>query len=151
MNVNQVLVKTSKGRDEVKQRSLTLTQHARNLLIAMDGQKTCGTLAQLYSRIPDVDNVFQELLDQGLVEPQGGNGAAKAPADPKLRSAIQYLNDTINSNVGFGGFTLTLKVGRCHNLDDIRALIPDYEAAVTKKRGAETASALTAKLHEIIR
>ena len=167
MNPNQILVKTDKGRDEIKTRSLALSQHARNLLIAADGQKSCGTLAQLYSKVPDVNAVLQELADQGLVELQGGNangsaGGVRQPgtAPPskeddagtqKLRHAIQYLNDTINSNVGFGGFTLTLKVGRCQTLDDVRALIPEYQAAVTKKRGADTAEALTTKLLDILK
>lgn len=166
MNANQVLVKTSKGRDEIKQRTLTLSQHARHLLIATDGQKSCGALAQMYSKVPDVNAVLQELVDQGLVEPQGGagsaaaapvngsNGAAKPAEDAdaqKVRHAIQYLNDTINTNVGFGGFTLTLKVGRCNTLDDIRALIPDYQAAVAKKRGNDVAEALSSKLQDLIK
>lgn len=159
MNPNQILVKTDKGREEIKTRSLSLSQHARNLLIAADGQKTCGALAQMYSKIPDVNAVLQELVDQGLVDAGGGNGGAKPTAATpavdeatlqKLRQATQYLNDTINTNIGFGGFTLTLKVGRCRSLDDVRALVPDYRAALEKKRGADTAEALTAKLLEII-
>lgn len=162
MNPNQVLVKTSKGREEIKTRSLALSQHARNLLIATDGQKTCGAMAQVYSKIPDVDAVLQELADHGLVEVAGSNGTSNGTSNgagpaadeqtvQKLRQATQYLNETANANLGFGGFTFTLKVGRCNNLEDVRALIPEYQAAVTKKRGADTAQALTSKLLEIIR
>lgn len=163
MNANQVLVKTSKGRDEIKTRSLNLSQHERNLLIATDGQKTCGTLSQLYSKIPDVNALLQDLLDKGLIEPLGGSGSdtksathhqglnGSDPSQLKLRQATQYLNDTINSNVGFGGFTLTLKASRCNTLDDIRALVPEYQSAINKKRGPDTAEALTAKLLEIIK
>lgn len=157
MNPNQVLVKTERGREEIKTRTLALSQHARNLLIATDGQKTHSELSQLYSKVPDVQALLQELENQGLIMAQGG--AAKpnsitAPVDgamQKLKHATQYLTETANANLGFGGFTFTLKVGRCHSIDDVRALIPEYQAAVARKRGPDTAEALTTKLLDIIK
>ena len=126
MNPNQVLVKTGKGRDEIKARSITLSQHARNLLIATDGQKSCGQLAQMYSKIPHVDAVLDELAALGLVEPQGSSSkAAGDGAAQKLRSAIDYLTESANENLGFGGFTFTLKAGRCASIEDVKeSIIP---------------------------
>lgn len=150
MNPNQVLVKTEKGRDEIKARALALSQHARNLLIAIDGRRSSGELMQLYSKIPDAAAVLRELIQLGLADTPENAGKHPPPLIPKLREAVQFMTDSVNSDVGFGGFTLTLKIGRCRNLEELRALIPDYAAAVAKKRGHETAQTLTAKLQQML-
>ena len=151
MEPDQVLVKTDKGREEIKSRALALSQAARTLLIASDGQKTVRSLTELFSKIPGVTSMIQDLVDHGLVAPQGA-GAPSREDDKsrKLRQATQYLSETAAANLGFSAFTFTLKVGRCASLDDVLALIPEYEAALVKKRGAETAGALTAKLRSIV-
>jgi hypothetical protein len=154
MEPDQILVKTDKGREEIKSRALALSQAARTLLIASDGQKTVRSLTELFSKIPGVTSMIQELVDLGLIAPQGigGNGATPREDDRarKLRQATQYLSETASANLGFSAFTFSLKVGRCSSLDDVLALIPEYEAALVKKRGAETAGALTAKLRSIV-
>ena len=130
MEPDQVLVKTDKGRDEIKSRTLALSQAARTLLIASDGQKTVRSLTELFSRLPGVTSMIQELVDYGLVAPQGhavhgAPGAAEDDKSRKLRQATQYLSETATANLGFSAFTFTLKVGRCHNLDDVGALSPE--------------------------
>lgn len=150
MNPSQILVKTEKGRDEIKSRALSLSQHARNLLIAIDGHRSSGELIQLYSKIPDAAAVLRELVDLGLADTPE-NAAKQPPAlAPKLRQAMQAATEAVNAHVGFGGFTLTLRIGRCRNVDELRALMPEVEAAIAKKRGAETAQSVTASLVQIL-
>lgn len=156
MNANQILAKSDKGRDEIKVRTQALSQHQRNLLIAADGQRTAGELAQMYSKIPDVPGLIDALIEQGLLEVLNNTAirAAFTTAElmqARMTRATQYMSETANANLGLGAFLFTMKVNKCATLDQVRALVPEYQSALTKKRGTDTAEALTAKLLEILK
>ncbi|HVT36535.1 MAG TPA: hypothetical protein VHE37_13185 [Nevskiaceae bacterium] len=76
MEPDQVLVKTDKGREEIKTRTLALSQAARTLLIASDGQKTVRSMTELFARMPGISGMLQELVDHGLIELRGGAAAS---------------------------------------------------------------------------
>jgi hypothetical protein len=90
--------------------------------------------------------------------------AAPAPAAPHTESAASVLPEgqtqfealyhfyttTIKSTLGLRGFTMQMKVERCANIDDFRALRASYVEAVQKSKGDEMARSLGARLDQLL-
>jgi len=57
MHADTVLIKTVRGRDEIRTRAHDLTAMQRRLLILADGERTIGSIAEMLGR-PESDPVI---------------------------------------------------------------------------------------------
>lgn len=83
MDPSQVLVKTSKGVEEMKHRSFGLPQTTRALLIMADGVTPIATLLSKTAQIPKAEETLSWLMNERFVEsvmPGQRPGPASAPA-----------------------------------------------------------------------
>lgn len=83
MDTSQILVKTSKGVEEIKHRSFGLSQTARALLIMADGFTSIGNLLRKTAQIPKAEENLNWLMSEGFVEsvmPGADSVPASVPA-----------------------------------------------------------------------
>jgi len=85
MDTTLILVKTSKGVEEIKSRSFGLPQNLRALLIMADGSISLSNLLNRTASLPQAEESIAWLLREGFVEslPAG----SKRPAVPASGSA----------------------------------------------------------------
>ena len=71
MDHSQVLIKTAKGKEEVRSKAFNLSPSLRRLLLLVDGQSTvAATLSRLAALGDDVETELDALLAEGFVAPQ---------------------------------------------------------------------------------
>lgn len=135
MDTTQILVKTSKGVEEVKSRSFGLPQGLRALLIMADGSVSLSSLLTRTAQIPKAEESIAWLVREGFVETvpasrraaAGGAAAAGGPATgqltpkqmliamsrellgPDAPKVLQRLEEAPDSLAELGG-----AVERCH-------------------------------------
>lgn len=68
----------------------------------------------------------------------------------RFRHLYDFYNQTIKSTIGLRGIMLQLKVEKCGNVDDFRALRLQYLEAVLKAKGSEMARSLRGRLDELL-
>jgi hypothetical protein len=68
----------------------------------------------------------------------------------RFRHLYDFYNQTIKSTIGLRGIMLQLKVEKCNNVDDFRALRLQYLEAVLKAKGSEMARSLRGRLDELL-
>lgn len=68
----------------------------------------------------------------------------------RFRHLYDFYNQTIKSTIGLRGIMLQLKVEKCSNVDDFRALRLQYLEAVLKAKGSEMARSLRGRLDELL-
>ena len=68
MDKTLVLVKTTKGAEEIKTRASGLPQKLRTLLIMVDGQKSAGIMLERMGGTAEAASNLDELLAQGFIE-----------------------------------------------------------------------------------
>ena len=181
MDDSDLFAKTARGLEEIRARSGLVPQRVRSLLILVDGSSRLAQLRQAAERIGAPDNAIETLLSLGLIERQqpapprttnppgaasrpvpqqaasaAGTAPASAPAsgnaDPqKFLKAQKFMNDTIVDALGIRALMFTLKLEKCFTQADLEALLPDYERLLSKSRGDEIASALIARLRDLLR
>lgn len=78
MDSTLILVKTSKGVDEIKSRASGLPQHMRALLIMADGSTSLSSLLSRTAQMPQAQEDIAWLVREGFVESVPG----KRPASP---------------------------------------------------------------------
>lgn len=67
------------------------------------------------------------------------------PARPRtnlerFRDGAQYMNETVSDALGIRALFFVLKIEKCSSAWDLMKLLPDFEAAVAKKRGPQYAA-----------
>ena len=70
--------------------------------------------------------------------------------ETQFQALYHFYTTTIKSTLGLRGFTMQMKVERCANIDDFRALRPAYVEAVQKSKGDEMARSLGARLDQLL-
>ena len=82
MDTTLILVKTSKGVEEIKSRSHGLSQTLRALLIMADGATSLSSLLSRNAQLPKAEESIAWLVREGFVEtvPSGKRSAAAAAA-----------------------------------------------------------------------
>jgi hypothetical protein len=76
MDHSQVLIKTAKGKEEVRTKAFNLSPSLRRLLLLVDGQSTVATtLSRLAALGGDVETELDALLAEGFVAPQESRAA----------------------------------------------------------------------------
>ncbi|NHZ99867.1 hypothetical protein [Massilia sp. CCM 8734] len=68
----------------------------------------------------------------------------------RFRHLYDFYNQTIKSTIGLRGIMLQLKVEKCNNVSDFRALRLQYLQAVLKAKGSEMARSLRGRLDELL-
>lgn len=132
MDTTQILVKTSKGVEEIKSRSFGLPQGLRALLIMADGSVSLSSLLARTAQIPKAEESIAWLVREGFVEtvpasrrPAAGGAAGPATGQltpkqmliamsrellgPDAPKVLQRLEEAPDSLAELGG-----AVERCH-------------------------------------
>jgi hypothetical protein len=104
MELAGVLIKTTKGVDEIQTRAYQLPQKKRYLLILVDGHSTLETLVAKFPTLGDIRQTLQELVTEGFLEIRGGGGAAAAaaanPDHQRFREAAAKLSRRLYDLIG---------------------------------------------------
>ena len=163
-----VFVKSRAGVEEVKGRKLKLPPKLRTLLILVDGTKPVLILNEEGAALGAPADALEQLERQGLIErvgdapsPDAGERRAvvRAPAagdparlDPvaRFRMAQQFMNETVVNALGLKAFFFTLKLEKCATVDDLRAVLADYRAALAKASGDAEADVLARRARDLL-
>ena len=159
MNPSDVPVKTEAGNRELAQRTHKLSSRVRSLLIVIHGTDTVAELTHNFHAFGDVDAGLRELASLGLIRmrnvaPGGGTvqlQAANAPdIVPPAQHAKQLLNESAVAVLGLRAFLFTLKLEHCYTVDELRAILPEYQRVVTKAKGEAFALAMVKRVEAIL-
>ena len=168
MRPTDVLDKSVKGQEEIRTRKHKLTGKARMLLLLIDGRHPAFVLREQGAKMGLPEDTLDLLFDQGYVEAlrsASGATAGTAAATRELRpagdaaaedrfahytAARRLITESVFSTLGLKGFMFTLKIEKTGNLDDLRALIPDYQKLMSKALGAEGAALFVGRLHDLM-
>lgn len=151
-----ILVKTEKGQQVLKDRSVPLTPRQRAAFILFDGKRTVAEVLQASQGLgEDVDQLvelgllgrpapaasaFAAAADSGAAAGQAAEGGGRAGA----RTAQQRYQDAyriatqLTASLGLRGFRLNLAVEAARTCEELSALAPKLRAAL----GPEKTSAL---------
>lgn len=154
-------VKTAKGLQVLKDRSVPLSQSQRSALIMFDGKRTVDAVLQATALSGLTRDDIGHLIDLGLL---AGTDADAAPTSPMPASAASnvaltvpqsgersdrqryqeaYLLATqITASLGLRGFRLNLAVESAGNYEDLLALSPRIKEAVGVEKFGPLAKAL---------
>ncbi len=154
------MVKTAKGLQVLKDRSVALSQRQRTALIMFDGKRSLDAVLQAtgFSGLTRAD--IDQLIELGLVAgtdvdsvppPAPVNvGAEVAPTEPvslersdRERYQEAYLLATkLTASLGLRGFRLNLAVEAAGSYDELLALSPRIKEAVGAEKFGPLARAL---------
>jgi hypothetical protein len=171
MRPTDILDKTQKGQEEIRTRKYKLGGKARMLLLLVDGQHPAFVLREQAQKMSLPEDTLDALVAEGYVEARRGvSGSAPAadasavasatnqasgerPADnerfTQFTAARRLMTESIFSALGLKGFLFSLKIEKTSNLDDVRALIPEYERVMIKALSEEGASLFVKRLREL--
>lgn len=82
--------------------------------------------------------------------PQRQHDAPVMSDGERFKALYDFYNQTVKSTIGLRGFGLQLKVEKCGNVEDFRALRETYLEAVLKARGTETAISMRDRLDQLL-
>jgi hypothetical protein len=137
-----VFRKTEKGRAEIVATGRTLDRRLRPILILVDGQVNVGRLLALTHRFGGRREDFEDLVAMGMIEavPQeAGPGVGVAPpaeergAYERFAQGQRYLNETVSDKLGIKATFFILRIARCGSAEELRALLPEFEALLARK------------------
>lgn len=166
-----VLVKTQAGLESLKDRRGILTSRQRSAFILFDGKRSTREVLAATAAMGITQADVQAMLDQGLLEPQGGQpsaagqnlapaaeSAAAAATDlgtvaspinegsgrtPKERYEAAYpIATELTAAMGLRGFRLNLAVEGAGSFEDLAALAPRIREAVGDDKFARLEQAL---------
>jgi hypothetical protein len=157
MDSGQIVIKTALGADEVKSRSRKLPQRLRTMLVMIDGSMNVAQLQAAAATLGVPSDFLDELQRQGFVAPKGAGeripdtvSDAQSSDVDRFRVAQRFMNDTVVDALGFRAFFFTLKLERCFNLADLRALLDDYDKAIRKGIDPDVATFLSGRARQLI-
>ena len=156
-----IYAKTPAGSEEVRSRKLKLAPKLRTMLILVDGRKAVGALRDEVSACGMPSDCIEQLESLGLVEPLGGDAPVAAPASgvapaafpdafERFRAAQKFMNDTVVNALGIKAFFFTMKLERTATVDDLKEVLPAYQATIAKASGAAEADVLTRRVREML-
>jgi hypothetical protein len=163
MSESEIYVKTALGAEALKQRSSALPGRLRAVLIMVDGVRSVAQLQAAAASLGAPEDCLLTLQQQGWVQPLVAAAPAEAPpAEPaadaapapsnadRFLAAQRYMNDTAVDGMGFRVFFFSLKLEKCFNADDLRALLPEYVKHMTKARGEVFAQAASDRVRRLL-
>lgn len=171
MDDSETYVKTASGLDEVRSRTLQLSQRLRTMLIMVDGTRTVAQLRHAQLTLGAPPDFLQSLVALGLVASDQEPAPAAAPAvaapvdvelglsppearpaedNAKFRAALKFMNDSAVDLLGLRAFFFTLKIEKCFTMADLEDLIPQFSSAINKSKGSDIARALEERVRRMI-
>jgi hypothetical protein len=168
MRPTDVLDKSDKGQEEIRTRKHKLTGKARMLLLLIDGRHPAFVVREQGAKMGLPDDTLDLLFNQGYLEvlrSAGGAAATTSTTTRELRpasdaaaedrfahytAARRLMTESVFSTLGLKGFMFTLKIEKTGNLDDLRALIPDYQRLMAKSLGDEGAALFVGRLDDLM-
>lgn len=176
LNDSDICGKTSEGSEELRTRARRLTPRLRTMLIMVDSLASVSQLRASGQALGAPPDALDDLLRRGLIGllrqfPQtivpttpnaasavaiaasdvGADTAAPALASERFRVAQKFMIDTVVDALGLRSFFITLKLERCFNCADLKAMLPDYVKGVSKGSGPDVAKVLEQRLLELLR
>jgi predicted secreted protein len=152
-----IYAKTPAGSAEVRSRKLKLAPKLRTMLILVDGHKPVGALRDEASACGMPSDCIEQLESLGLVESLGAAAPVAAPAPgafpdafERFRAAQKFMNDTVVNALGIKAFFFTMKLERTATVDDLKEVLPAYQATIAKASGAAEADVLTRRVREML-
>jgi hypothetical protein len=165
MSESDIYVKTALGALALKQRSEDLPGRLRTMLIMVDGVRNVAQLRASALSLGAPEDFLKTLQQQGWVEPVPAPATAATAAPTPTRTAEvalppsnaerflaaqRYMNDTAVDGMGFRVFFFSLKLEKCFNADDLRALLPEFVKHMTKARGEVFAQAASDRVRRLL-
>lgn len=164
MDRQAVVIKTSKGVEEIQTKKLKLSPRVRTVLILVDGKKTAGELIDMALQLGSPTDVLEEFRAKGLVEVKSGpalppTATVSEPSEPRaaeideparFRAAHKFMTDSVVNSLGIKAFFFTLKLERCATRNDLLRLLDDYTKAIAKGANAVEADLLTKHARELL-
>ncbi|WBY01689.1 hypothetical protein PE066_19915 [Ramlibacter tataouinensis] len=150
--------KSARGSDALATRDPALSMRLRSLLIMVDGKRSADELARLSAAPAEMQQLFEQLLQLGMIEPlqaaqapTGGNGQAPSTAasaeriltlPEAQRAAVRGLTDLLGPTAD----ELCLRIERARTAQDLLAVLKRAELAIRTARGAQAAAAFMADM-----
>jgi hypothetical protein len=133
MDLNTVLLKTAKGREEVDTRKYKLDQRTRSVLITINGKLTMRELAKQFAQMSDIQAVLEKLVQEEFVQEQLDPAA-------RLQQARAELGALIVAAMGPAADNIALKVEAAKTLEELRAYLESrremFDGAMSKDKAA---------------
>ncbi len=144
-------VRTEAGRREIRERQLSLSRAARNLLLVIDASKPAPDWLALVAGCTAAD--LAALRDAGLIAPSGDDAPraavtlAQALQARSYRELYDLLTQQARPRLGLiRGYRMVLEVEKCNGVDEIRALAQRFVDLVRDVQGEAEAQALRRQL-----
>ena len=131
--------KTELGRAEIETRALRLKPALRMVLLLVDGVRDTAALEALSAQLHAPDGALRELEALGLVVHSdivvAHGQEAPSPAAERYRVLYGLMSESVREYLGLRGYFMQLKVERCADVAELRALLPALADAIGKARG----------------
>ena len=146
MDPGTVLRKTTKGLDEMANRTFRLAQRARGVLIVVDGKLSRAAVLQRTVDPAGSEQLVDELIRDGFIEPveapdgpaaHGVRGAGSST--PDLAALRRKAASAVIDALGPDGESLALQIERCRTEDGLGELLDRCHDIVRRVRGATAA------------
>jgi len=139
MDLNTILSKSAKGREEIETRKYKLDQRTRSVLITINGKLTLQELSRQFSQMSDFNVLIEKLLNEEFVQ------EALDPA-ARLKQARAEIGALISAGLGPNGDDIAMKVESAKTLDDLRAYLESRRSLLDSAFGKAKAEAFWAKV-----
>jgi hypothetical protein len=139
MDLNTVLSKTAKGREEVDTRKYKLDQRTRSVLITINGKLTMRELAKQFAQMSDIQAVLEKLVQEEFVQEQLDPAA-------RLQQARAELAAAIVAALGPAAENIALKVEGAKTLEELRSYLESRREMFDGSMGKDKAAAFWAKV-----
>jgi hypothetical protein len=139
MDLNTVLLKSAKGREEIETRKYKLDQRTRSVLITINGKLTLQELSRQFSQMSDFSVVIDKLVNEEFVQEQ-------LDAAGRLKQARSEIGALISAGLGPNGDDIAMKVEAAKSLDDLRAYLESRRSLLDSALGKAKAEAFWAKV-----
>ena len=125
MDTSLVLIKTSKGAEEIKRRSFGVPQTVRALLIMVDGATSAANLLGKMAQLPKAPEHLEWLLSEGFVESvmpgQRADGSPPSVQGSNTHQEVSHKQALIALTRSLLGNQAAKVVQRLEDAEDSRA------------------------------
>ncbi len=177
---DSIWVKTAAGQLALQERGRCpeLTGRLRNLLLQVDGKRNGAELTALAASLGCADGVLARLAELGLAEAIGAAAAvalaAPTPAVPaevpaaapsaeteaaaidkdaafkRFLAATEMMNKAVSQYLGLKAVFFTLKIERCSNAMELKALLDELHKAIAKAKTPFIADRVIEDIREVL-
>lgn len=147
--LNVTYIKSNKARKEFEEGNRTLSLKHRQLLIMVDGKRSCHDLVSVFGS----SSIYQMLVDLeklGFLINQEDKAAAKNLNNTKANSVETnfsqhhlafiktFLTDEAQLQLGLMGREIERKIATVSNAEDLKSCIPLWHMAIRDSRNGRT-------------